>query len=154
MGLRLLLGLLVFFAGCATPASDTMTPYAFRLRPNDDLLNGIRDAYTGQGFGAAIVLTCVGSLTRACIRHANQDTATVYEGHFEIVSMTGTLSPDGPHVHLSISDSTGATFGGHLMPGCKVYTTAEVVIADLPGWKFSRETDPTFGYKELKPERK
>ena len=48
-----------------------------------------------------------------------------------------------------MSDSTGRTLGGHLLDGCRVYTTAEIVLAELPALVFSRETDATFGYKEL-----
>ena len=36
------------------------------------------------------------------------------------------------------------------MPGCIVRTTAEVVIALLPGWEFRRELDAATGYKELR----
>lgn len=62
----------------------------------------------------------------------------------------GTLSATGgSHLHLAVADSTGRTLGGHLLAGCRVYTTAEVVLVALPELKFTRETDPAFGYKEL-----
>ena len=69
---------------------------------------------------AGIVLTCVGSLTRAVIRLADQPQGTTFEGKHEIVSMVGTFSPDGDHLHLSISDATGRTVGGHLLEGSLV----------------------------------
>ena len=92
----------------------------------------------------------MGSLTDVSLRLANQENATQYHGHFEIVSLVGTVSKSGgAHLHLSVSDSTGRTIGGHLLDGCRVYTTAELVLGALPDLQFSRETDPTFGYKEL-----
>ena len=39
------------------------------------------------------------------------------------------------------ADADGEVVGGHIMPGCIVRTTAEVVIALLPGWEFRRELD-------------
>jgi predicted DNA-binding protein with PD1-like motif len=39
--------------------------------------------------------------------------------------------------------------GGHVMPGCIVRTTAEIVLAPLPGWVFTREHDARTGFKEL-----
>jgi predicted DNA-binding protein with PD1-like motif len=48
-----------------------------------------------------------------------------------------------------VSDSTGRTIGGHLLDGCRVYTTAEIVLGELPALAFTREIDPTFGYREL-----
>ena len=96
------------------------------------------------------MLTCVGSLTDVTLRLANQEGPAHYHGHFEIVSLVGTLSATGgAHLHLSVSDSTGRTLGGHLLDGCRVYTTAEIVLAELPALTFTREADPTFGYQEL-----
>ncbi len=95
------------------------------------------------------MLTCVGSLTNVSLRLANQEGATEYTGHFEIVSLVGTLSVNGSHLHLSVSDSTDRTLGGHLLDGNRVYTTAELVIGILPAVVYVREPDPTFGYREL-----
>jgi hypothetical protein len=66
-----------------------------------------------------------------------------------VVSLTGLLSTAGNHVHLSVSDSTGRTIGRHLLDGNLVYTTLEVVIGEGLDHSKARETDPTFGYKEL-----
>lgn len=71
------------------------------------------------------------------------------EGEFEIVSMTGTLSEDGVHVHVSVSDHEGKTIGGHLKNGCIIYTTAEVCLLELETVKFTREFDEETGFEEL-----
>lgn len=65
------------------------------------------------------------------------------------MTLVGTLSENGSHLHLSVSDSTGRTLGGHLLEGYRVYTTAEIVVGVTPDIVFTREPDPTFGYKEL-----
>jgi predicted DNA-binding protein with PD1-like motif len=91
----------------------------------------------------------VGSLTQYNIRFANQPEGSKAEGHFEVVSLTGLLSTEGNHVHLSVSDSTGRTIGGHLLDSNLVYTTLEVVIGEDPEHIYHRETDSTYGYKEL-----
>jgi predicted DNA-binding protein with PD1-like motif len=67
----------------------------------------------------------------------------------EIVSLTGTLCPDGLHVHISLSRGDGACVGGHVVAGCIVNTTAELVIGELPDVEFSRPLDPATGYDEL-----
>jgi predicted DNA-binding protein with PD1-like motif len=132
------------------PLTSPMRAHALRLRPGDDLRDALLAYVAQHHLGAAAVLTCVGSLTVTTLRLANQEGPTEYRGHFEIVSLVGTLSATGgSHLHLSVSDSTGRTLGGHLLAGCRVYTTAEIVLAALPELEFTRETDPTFGYKEL-----
>ena len=120
-----------------------------RLKPGEDLKESLDNFIKLHHITAACILTCVGSLQQAVIRYANQPNTDTLVGHFEIVSLTGTLATSGSHLHISISDSTGKTIGGHLKEGAKVYTTAEIVLAVFPDIEYTREIDPTFGYKEL-----
>jgi predicted DNA-binding protein with PD1-like motif len=125
--------------------------HVFRLRPGDDLLGGIRAYVNANNIRAAVLLSAVGSLTQASIRYANQPEAHIHTGHFEIVSITGTVEEGGEHVHLSISTGQGNMIGGHLMTGCKIYTTGEITLAELIGVRFTRETDTQgSGWDELK----
>nr|WP_230688363.1 PPC domain-containing DNA-binding protein [Hymenobacter jeongseonensis] len=129
--------------------SSPLKTYALRLKPGDDLRQQLAAFVQAHHIAAGTMLTCVGSLTVATLRLANQEGPSVYRGHFEIVSLVGTLSTNGSHLHLAVADSTGRTIGGHLLDGCVVYTTAEIVVGELPALEFRRETDSTFGYKEL-----
>ena len=131
--------------------TDRVRIHVFRLRPGDDLLGSIR-AYVKQNhIQAAVLLSSVGSLTQASIRYANQPEAHIHTGHFEIVSITGTMEEGGEHIHLSIATGQGTMIGGHLMTGCKIYTTSEVTLGELVGVRFARETDKEgSGWDELK----
>ena len=126
-----------------------LTAHALRLHPGDDLRQQLTATVRALHLPAGAVLTCVGSLTTVVLRLANQDAATTHHGHFEIVALVGTLSVHGSHLHLAVADETGRTLGGHLLDGCRVYTTAEIVLGALPALVFRREPDPTFGYHEL-----
>jgi predicted DNA-binding protein with PD1-like motif len=123
--------------------------FAFRILPGQDLKSELDKKVKENGWKAAGIVTAVGSLNSAKIRFANQPDATEIPGKLEILSLSGTLGPDGNHLHLSVADSTGKTYGGHLMAGCPVYTTAEIILVILENYVFKRETDPTYGYKEL-----
>jgi predicted DNA-binding protein with PD1-like motif len=48
-------------------------------------------------------LICLGSLTQAILRFANQEEAVTLELHFEIVSLASIFSHDGSHYHIAIS---------------------------------------------------
>lgn len=50
---------------------------------------------------------------------------------------------------MALSTASGEVFGGHVAPGCLVRTTAEVLLALLPDWAFSRVADAATGYLEL-----
>lgn len=128
----------------------SMRVFALRLKPGQDLRQEIEAFAKAKHFHAGFIITTVGSLKHAAIRLADQSSETQFEGKFEIVSLVGTLSPDGVHLHLSISDSSGKTIGGHLAEGCLIYTTAEIVMGDAPGLIFSRERDAETGYQELR----
>ncbi|SHK32587.1 PPC domain-containing DNA-binding protein [Hymenobacter psychrotolerans] len=134
-------------ASAALPSA--MRTYALRLAPGQDLRQQLDAFVQRHQIRAGAIVTCVGSLTHVTLRLANQEGPSVYRGHFEIVSLAGTLSTSGSHVHLSVSDSTGRTIGGHLLAGNLIYTTAELVLGVLDDVEFRRETDPTFGYREL-----
>ena len=124
--------------------------YVLRLKPGDDLKEGIQQFVNANNIRAGWIVTCVGSLTQYHLRFANQEQGMEGTGYFEIVSLTGTLSINGSHLHASISDGYGHTIGGHLLSGCKVYTTAEIVLTATDDYIFTREYDETTGWKELK----
>ncbi|MBM3125506.1 MAG: DNA-binding protein [Chloroflexi bacterium] len=122
----------------------------FRLRPGQDLFDSIEDFVKGNTIQAGCVLSSVGSLTRATLRLANREQYSQFEGHFEIISMPGTVSMHGSHIHIAISDGDGRTIGGHLVQGCKVYTTAEIVLAVFEDVIYKRELlEHDSGYEEL-----
>lgn len=130
------------------------TSYTFRLFPGADLRNSIQSFVKERNIQAGWIVSCAGSITEYSIRFANQNGASTGSGHFEIVSVAGTVSVNGSHLHISISDSTGKTIGGHLMEGCKIYTTAEIVLVESGKYIFTREKDGSTSWKELQITKK
>ena len=120
-----------------------------RLKPGDDLRRTLEAWLGEQQEQAGCVISAVGSLSLAQLRLAGASQATAIHGELEIVSLSGTLSPDGIHLHIAISGSSGTVIGGHLCAGSLVRTTAELVIGLLPEWRFRRELEPVTGYTEL-----
>jgi predicted DNA-binding protein with PD1-like motif len=126
-----------------------MRTIALRLRPGADLKAELVALAAREGVRAGWVLTCVGSLSQARLRLAGGTEHATWQGPFEIVALTGTLSQDGSHLHLAVADDQGRTVGGHLAEDCTVRTTAEVVVAADDRLVFAREHDPATGYDEL-----
>lgn len=128
--------------------------YAFRLKPGEDLKEGIEKFVKENNISAGWIATCAGSLTEYSIRFANQPEGSKGEGYFEIVSLAGTVSVNGSHLHISVSDRTGNTTGGHLLEGCTIYTTAEIIIGATDKYIFTREKDGTTAWAELQVKEK
>ena len=126
-----------------------MDVIAIRLKPGEDLKQSLLRYCIDQEIDAAYMLSCVGSLRQAAIRFANQPEGTGFEQPLEIVSLEGTLSQYGIHLHIVVSDSEGQVIGGHLMDGSTIYTTAEIVLGIVLNTIFKREIDPLTGYREL-----
>lgn len=126
-----------------------MNVLAMRLYPGQDLRETLSRFCRDRRIDAACIVTCVGSLSRANIRFCDQPTGSLIEKKLEIVSLVGTLSQHGVHLHISCADSKGDVVGGHLLDGSTIYTTAEIVIGLMNGIVFEREFDEKTGYREL-----
>ena len=126
-----------------------MKNYTFRLKSGQDLFEAIDAFVKDKNIEAGCILSGVGSLAHFKLRFANQEILAEGDGHFEIVSVTGTVSTHGSHLHVSISDEQGRTIGGHLVPGCRIYTTAEMVLAVFEDTVYKREFAEDSGYDEL-----
>ncbi|WP_126147431.1 PPC domain-containing DNA-binding protein [Synechococcus elongatus] len=124
-----------------------------RLRPGQDLKQALWDWTRDRRPSAACLLSTVGSLDTIDLRLAGGDRRLRREGPHEILSLSGTLCLDGLHLHLAIADATGQVWGGHLLDGCRIFTTAELVLGILPGWQFERQRDAQTGYPELEAKR-
>lgn len=128
---------------------NSIRTHAFRLKPNEDLYDSILSFAKNNKIKAGSIQTCVGSLKVVNIRLANASKSKHLTECFEICSLVGTLCESGLHLHISLSDSNGNMLGGHVLPGCKIYTTAEIVILELCDLLFTREMDAETGFKEL-----
>lgn len=124
--------------------------HAVRLHPGQDLKAELTRYITEHHLPACAVVSCVGSLNDANIRYADEPGGSVVKGPLEIVSLVGCGGMGRWHLHISVSNKEGRTYGGHLMDGCKVRTTAEIVLVELSDLEFQRALDPDTGYEELK----
>jgi predicted DNA-binding protein with PD1-like motif len=95
------------------------------------------------------VISGIGSLSNACIRFADASTVQSFPGPTEVLSLSGTVAANGSHLHMSLATAAGEVVGGHVMHGCIVRTTAEVLLGLLDEWEFSRELDELTGFAEL-----
>lgn len=128
--------------------------HIFRLTKGMDLKKEIIKYCDEHNIEAGIIGACVGCCDEVNFRLAGGKDFYHNKANYEIVSMTGTISRDGVHIHVSFADVTGTTIGGHLTEGCFVNTTAEICIIEIDNYKLTREFDDLTGYKELKIEAK
>lgn len=120
-----------------------------RLHRGDDLLLSIRTLCEREKIDAAVVLSAVGCVSRAVLRDAGGVNLRSVDEPCEIVSLNGTASRTRCHLHLALSREDLSAIGGHMMPGCIVNTTCELVLGVLEHMRFDVEQDAQTGYDEL-----
>ena len=123
--------------------------YIFRLHRGDDLKNSILEFCRMNNINSGIMACAVGCCSKVRFRLAGAESFYEDERDYEIVSIMGTISKDGVHIHISFGDDTGKVVGGHLTEGCIINTTCEVSIIKSDKYKLSREYDEETCYKEL-----
>ncbi|MGF1736746.1 PPC domain-containing DNA-binding protein [Photobacterium satsumensis] len=126
-----------------------LTPHAFRLTLGTDLKSSILAYVQQENIKAGSLLSCVGCLSHASIRLANESESLELAGPLEILTLSGTLTPEHVHLHISVADKSGRVYGGHLQEGSIVSFTAEVCLAEYANLSFTRELDATTGFTEL-----
>ena len=120
-----------------------------RLRRGEDLLCAIQALAEQEKIAAGVVLSAVGCVSKARVRDASGVNLRDISEHCEIVSLNGTVSAKRCHLHIALSKEDLSTVGGHLVEGCIINTTCELVIGVLNGWEIDKEFDPETGYHEL-----
>ena len=123
--------------------------YIFRLHRGDDLKQSILEFCRMNNINSGIMACAVGCCSKVKFRLAGAESFYEDERDYEIVSIMGTISKDGVHIHISFADDTGKVVGGHLTEGCIINTTCEVSIIKSDKYKLSREYDEETCYKEL-----
>lgn len=125
-----------------------------RLVPGDDLRATLEARAKAAFPDGAFVVCGIGSLGDSQLRLAGADKATQFTGDHEILTLSGTITPQGAHLHISIASATGEVRGGHVVHGNVARTTVEVLLVEATQWTLSRALDPGTGYLELTVRRK
>jgi predicted DNA-binding protein with PD1-like motif len=128
-----------------------MKTIAIRLHDGQDLLEEIKELVTDHTIQAGVILSAVGSLKESRIRVPIIEGKVKYitPKNLEIDNLHGTVSVNGCHLHISVSDIDGNVMGGHLKEGNVIRTTCELVIGVLSDTVFKREPDQQTGFDEL-----
>ena len=121
-----------------------------RLDRGEEILEQLQKIAVQEDIRLASIsaLGAVGDFTVGVFEtSAKQFQANRFQGDFEIVSLTGTLTTmEGAsyaHLHMSAGDSEGKVFGGHLSRAV-VSATCEMVITLIEG-RVERAFDPEVG---------
>ncbi|HRN85991.1 MAG TPA: DNA-binding protein [Candidatus Dojkabacteria bacterium] len=130
-----------------------MKTFVERLHKGSDLKLEIKRIAKENHFSAACIVNAVGSLSKLIVRTDVRDGKPVIKeyGKVEVVSLIGTIGKDGDHLHIHIAGGQidGIVVGGHLVDGCIVHTTVELMFLVMEEMEFITELDSNTGFDEL-----
>jgi predicted DNA-binding protein with PD1-like motif len=127
---------------------------AFRLKPEEDLFQSVERICKENNITNGVFISAVGSLKKAayCIPinckngSYSYDEPHVREGSFSLTSLSGMIctTEDGsllPHIHMTLADGKGEAIGGHIVEGCIVSVSVDIVIGEFEGMIMGRRYD-------------
>jgi len=117
-----------------------------RLFEGEDLLESVTQAVEKSGIRAGFFIL-IGTIKKAVMGffHRGQYQSIELDGPFEIVSCMGNVSikENKPfaHAHIAVSNRKGEVFGGHVLPGCIIDATGELVLVEATDVELQRELE-------------
>lgn len=118
-----------------------------RFFENEDLLETISSTAKKNNIDSGFFFL-IGTLKKAVLGFYKEGKYIPIEkaGPLEIVSCMGNISvKEGAelvvHGHIVVSDDKGNAFGGHVLSGCLVSATAELVMVEAENGTLQREFD-------------
>ncbi|HEX68906.1 MAG TPA: DNA-binding protein [Candidatus Bathyarchaeota archaeon] len=121
-----------------------------RIFEDEDLLEGIKKRVKKLKAKAGL-LFLIGSLKEACLGFYEKGKYKRVEVKkpLEIASCMGNISvkENGElviHAHMVVSDKSGNAYGGHLLKGCKVAATAELMLIEVPEVDLKRKFEDKY----------
>lgn len=132
---------------------------AVRMAPGDDLFGTTLKICREKGVKAGVILSAAGSLQKAVLRNVWKypnpfpvtdgcRMFTPVNGPLELLQMSGnvTRTEQGEpflhaHVTISLGRPEATCYGGHLVEGCTIFTTCELMIAELENIALMRLMD-------------
>lgn len=125
-----------------------------RLLPGEDILSSIEKIANENKIQSAH-LSMIGAVSGVHLgyfdRELNSYKDFTVEEDLEVVSGIGNITRhEGKyivHAHVIAADENGRCYGGHLLDGCKVSVTLELIITEIP--ELTRARDEKTGLNLL-----
>jgi predicted DNA-binding protein with PD1-like motif/glutaredoxin len=127
-----------------------MHPLPLHLGPGSDLRASLEQVAI-EADASGFVLGVVGDLSQAAFQCPGRAEPTVLQGHLEIITLQGTVAPQGVHLHLSLSDGDCQVWGGHLEHGSLVLRGADLLVGFLASGSASAQASPEAAAPSVQP---
>ena len=141
--------------------SGTANRIAFvHILPHSNLVKAILQAFQQTGFNAALITNGIGSLESVhytfITKSGKYHAPILKKENCELLNVSGFIAKNTDkevqyHIHATMSDGTGHTFGGHLLEeGNAVCATVELTLVEMKDIRIEKEYDEETGFTLFK----
>jgi len=129
-----------------------------QMEAGDLLLESLRDLVREADIHTGVLITGIGSLSKAHIHTVLTNVNPVeelyldIEGPLEVTNFMGLIANYEPHVHITMCTPQMKFYGGHLENGCQILTLSEITLRRVPDLRLHRRAMPErspFPYRML-----
>tara|TARA_B100000700_G_scaffold80600_1_gene90791 strand:+ start:875 stop:1486 length:612 start_codon:yes stop_codon:yes gene_type:complete len=106
----------------------------FNLSSGEDVFNSLNELNKKTN-STSFLISAVGDLSKVSFKCPLSQNPIILEKKLEIITLSGYLTSNKSHLHISVSDENCNVFGGHLLPGSKVFKSLDILIGEVYGIK-------------------
>jgi len=127
------------------------------LKPDEMLLESIREAARKKGVKNGIVVSGIGTLKNLRMHYITRthfpvrDKTINIKRPLELLSVSGIIADGEPHLHVVVSCGKEEVYAGHLEEKSRIAYLGEIAILQCNGLKMARVPDARSGIRFLQP---
>ena len=108
-----------------------MEHFFYNFSPGADVFNSLNKLQKDFK-STSFLISAVGDLSRGSFKCPLSQKPVILENKLEIITLSGYLTSQDSHIHISVSDENCRVFGGHLLPGTIVLKTLDILLGVIP----------------------
>ena len=106
----------------------------YKLSSGADVFNSL-DQLKIHTNSTSFLISAVGDLSGVSFKCPLNEKPIRLEKKLEVITLSGYLTSEESHIHISVSDDNCNVFGGHLLPGTTVHKSLEILLGVVPDIK-------------------
>ena len=103
----------------------------YKLSAGADVFNSLNELNIHSN-STSFLISAVGDLSSVSFKCPLNEKPITLKKKLEIITLSGYVTSEGSHLHISVSDENCSVFGGHLLSGTTVLKSLDILLGVIP----------------------
>ena len=103
----------------------------YKLSSGADVFNSLNELNIHSN-STSFLISAVGDLSSVSFKCPLNEKPITLKKKLEIITLSGYVTSEGSHLHISVSDENCSVFGGHLLSGTTVLKSLDILLGVIP----------------------